>query len=119
MKKLSGLSATGKQTFTTTDENDNSITMTLYFRPAISMWFFDLSVGDHVINGMRLCNSKNILYQFENLLGFGLMVYVSDGYEPFLINDLSSGRVILYLLDQEDMENLDSLYEEIKEDEDG
>ncbi len=53
---------------------------------------------------MRICNNPNMLYQWQNILPFGLSCFTQSNREPTLQQDFSSGSSGLYLLSQEECE---------------
>ena len=110
MKILDGIRAVGSQMLRTTDEFGATIELSLNFHSAASEWFFNLTFGDIEINGMKLYNSLNVLWEYEKILTFGMAVIVSDGGEPFLINDLSGGRVQIAILTDDEAEEVTDLY---------
>ncbi len=76
-----------------------TIEMNLYFIQQQQGWFFNsLSYGDFLINGMRICNSPNMMQQYRNLIPFGIACYSTNDREPSLIGDFSSGSSVLYIL---------------------
>ena len=110
MRRLEGIRATGKQALTATAENGDLINITLYFQAATQEWKIDLSSGSFSLTGTRVFSSPNILCQYEDLIPFGLGVITSDGGEPFLINDFSSGRVGLYILSPDEVSQVQDFY---------
>jgi hypothetical protein len=114
MKKISGLQKIASQKWRT-PINDGIIEFRLIYRPAIQMWFIDITFNDFIVKGMRVCQSLNLLHQYKKLLPFGLFIYIADGVEPFLISDFSSERVIIYILDDTEKDSIDSYYQDRKE----
>jgi len=114
MKLLEGIQAFGSQTFKTNIDNGESVTITLNFKPSIKMWFIDLEYKDFKANGIRVCNSTNLLRQFEKILPFGLNVSVSDNGEPFIINDFTTKRVRLGILTINEVLQINQAYEDAK-----
>jgi hypothetical protein len=82
--------------------NGNVITLTLCFKPMQFGWFIqELDYLGFTLNGKRLCLGANILYQWQNLLPFGIGVYSSSNREPSLQQDLTDpAGVSIYLLTQ-------------------
>ena len=77
----------------------SSIFLQLYFRPLQYGWFINtLTYKTFTINGLRITNSPNMLYQFRNKLPFGLACFSSGNREPSQQNDFSSGASQLYIL---------------------
>ncbi len=114
MKILTGLQAVGTQKFNTVAESGDTVYITLYFRPAIQQWFMDLTSGDFELYGQRVCNSLNLLEQYSRVINFGIIVIVSDGGEPFQVNDFTTGRVQLGVLSESEIETIDNYYKELK-----
>lgn len=115
MNILDGIRATGTQTIKTAAENGDQIEITLYYRPAIQWWTMDISCNSFELNGYRIYNSLNMLDQFKNIIPFGLACLVSDGGEPFLINDFSTARCQLCVLTPSEIAEIDAYYQELKE----
>lgn len=90
-------SALQKQSFILDD--GTVFTMIMYFRPIQQGWFFNqISYGDFVLNGLRICNSPNMLRQFQNQIPFGIACESTNQREPSLIQDFFSGASKLYVL---------------------
>ena len=107
MKQLTGLTAAPNQTFSHPLPDGETVFFSLRYAPSSQMFFLSLEVGEFEAKNIRLCNNANILRQYKNILNFGLFVEVSDGYEPFLINDFVSGRCTLNVLTAEEVEQLE------------
>lgn len=83
----------------------SSLTMTLYFVPMQQGWFIrNLTYQTFVLNGLRITVSPNMLYQFRNLIPFGLACFSTNNREPSLAQDFSSGNCILYLLTEDEVD---------------
>lgn len=107
MNRITGLKASPLQDFSIASPNgDGTIYFTFYFRPRVRAWFFDIAFNDFTMKGYKLTRGPNILQSYSNLLSFGLGVMTIDGADPFLINDLNSGRVNLYLLTTAEVETV-------------
>lgn len=62
-------------------------------------WFIpSLIYKNFTLQGLRICNSPNMLYQFRNEIPFGLACFSAGDREPFLLTDFSSGASTLYIL---------------------
>jgi len=96
---INGITATPFQSFWYSIEG-GTIYFTLYFRPAVKMWFIDIKYNDFETNGIRVCQNYNILSQYDKIIPFGICIDVKSGPEPFLINDFYSGRVQLNILSE-------------------
>ena len=106
MDILSGITATSEQDLQARDENGNLIQITLYFLPAAQQWNIDIRSGNFELFGNRVCNSPNLLYQYQRIISFGLAVIVSDGGEPFQVNDFENGRAQLGILTRQEVADI-------------
>jgi hypothetical protein len=113
MLKLTGISASPSQTFRTPIDQ-GIITFTLSFRPGIAMWFLNIEFGDKTINGLRVCRNANLLYQYQKTLPFGLFVGTDGGVEPNKIDDFSTGRFTLNVMNESDVEAVNQAYRDAK-----
>ncbi len=110
MKRLEGIRATGTQNIAAIASNGDTVLMTLYFKAAVQQWFIDIEWSTFNLKGNRIYSTPNMLCQYEKIIPFGLGVITEGGGEPFLINDFSSGRVNLYLLSPEEVEEVQDFY---------
>jgi hypothetical protein len=109
MTRITGLKASPYQDFSISSPNgDGTIYFTFYYRPRVRTWFFDIAFNSFIMNGYKLTRGPNILQSYSNIISFGLGVMTTDGSDPFLINDLSSGRVNLYLLTSAEVATVDA-----------
>jgi hypothetical protein len=97
MYELSGILATPEQKFSY-DLEGVAIFFTFHYHLATQMWYMDFSYGDFSLNGYKLKYGLNILYQWKNILTFGIEVVVASGYEPMFIDDFSSARITFNIL---------------------
>lgn len=75
------------------------LNMTLYYVPRQLGWFItNLTIGNFTLQGVRITTSPNILYQWKDLLNFGLACFSTQNREPTQQQDFSSGASALYIL---------------------
>jgi hypothetical protein len=87
-----------------------ALTMTLCFKPMQYGWFIEeLVYGSRTYRSIRICVSPNFLYQFKNVLPFGLACYSSANREATQKQDFSSKNCILYLLNETEVQQLSEL----------
>lgn len=103
MIKLTDLNDNAKQKFFLPLDLQEKVQFRLYFMPTQSAWFFDFNYKDREFNGNKLVLGANILRMYKNIIPFGLMVSADFHIEPFKLDDFSSGRVKLYVLEKEDV----------------
>lgn len=101
MYLIQGITSNALQKQTLILQDGSSLALTIYFRPMQLGWFIDeLVYKDFTLHGVRITNSPDILYQFKNILPFGLACYSSGNREPSQQQDFSSGASKLYILTQ-------------------
>lgn len=109
MKEITGITEAREQTLIFRDENGEQIRLTLRYSAVAKKWFIDLFHKGFSLYNYRIVKSLNTIWTYSQVLGFGFLLSVNDGYEPFLINDFSGGRCVLYLLSKSEcgeMENV-------------
>lgn len=94
-------------------DDGTRVTIKLYFRPMQYGWFLEeLTYGSFVLRGLRISNSPNMLYQWRNLLPFGIACFSSGNREPMLQQDFSSGASKLYLLTKAEVDRYTEILQE-------
>ena len=76
-------------------------------------WFVDIISENFKCRGIRLASFPNILSQWEKRLGFGLAVKCERDSEALFYEDFSSGRANLYLLEPDDLEAQQVLWDNL------
>lgn len=111
MRYLNKITAEASQKFFLTGNTGQRITMNLRYMPSIQGWQMDLSYNDFTANGIHVVGSPNLLRNFKNIIPFGIACVVTDGLDPYYIDDFSSGRAVLYLLSEADVKSVETLFE--------
>lgn len=103
MTQITGLTSSPTQTFNIPEPSTRKpIYFTMRFCPRVQAFFIDIQYDTFSVKSLKLVRGMNILSRHINVLPFGLSVTVADNFEPFLINDMVSGRVSLWLLTQQE-----------------
>lgn len=85
--------------------------MSISYRESQQGWFIDeLTYQDFTLKGMRIYTNPNILYQFRNLIPFGIACQTIGNQEPTQQGDFASGISKLYLLTQAEVTEIARLY---------
>ncbi len=80
------------------------VTMTLYFSVQQASWFLrELIYEDFTLRNIRITTYPNILYQWRNVLPFGLACATVDNRNPNFQEDFSSGSSQLYFLTEDEV----------------
>lgn len=105
MYLIQNITSDSLQSQNITLEDGSIISLTIYFRPMQYGWFINsLAYKDFTLNGLRITNNPNMLYQWKNLLPFGLACFSKSNREPSLQEDFSSGASNLYILTSDEVE---------------
>ncbi|MBO7733127.1 MAG: hypothetical protein J6S67_11255 [Methanobrevibacter sp.] len=110
MQQLMDLSDNYKQNFTYTLENGKKFEMNLWYSDTQLSWFFDIMFEDFKATGLHLSNCTNLLDPYFNILRFGLACIVSDGQEPYFLDDFVTGRVKLNVLSEDEAKQVMEAY---------
>ena len=87
------------------------MTFSIVFKPMQFGWFIrDLTYGDFNVKNVRVVTSPNILYQFKNVIPFGMACYAEQNREPMFAEDFESGKCNLFILSEEEVEELAEIY---------
>jgi len=82
----------------------STIQLSIEWKPMQFGWFItELSYGDFVLRGLRICVSPNMLHQFRNQIPFGLACFSTNNREPSQQQDFSSGAATLYILTSDEV----------------
>jgi hypothetical protein len=107
---LQGLRAIPRQRFRARDPEGGIINLTLKYSLTTRSWFLD--VEHSLINtyNIRVSFVPNLLEQHTNVIPWGITVLSQDRGEPFLINDFSTERIRLAVLNAAEVQQNSDLY---------
>jgi len=112
MKKITEFTNEYYQKHTIILEDNKEFDFTLKFISQQQGWFYNLKFDDFELNGQRLVLGMNILRKYKNILPFGISVMTDDLIEPFLIDDFTTNRIEVNVLNQDDVDYIeDNIYE--------
>lgn len=108
MQLLTELTDDYKQKYSITNEDNQTFDLLLEYIELQESWLFSISYGDSfTLNNNRLVYSPNILRQYKNIIPFGLSVNTIDKSDPYFLSDFTSSRVELYVLTEEEVEQIE------------
>lgn len=100
------------QTFNLILPNGNPCSLTIYYIERQIGWFItNLTYQDFTLKGIRICNNPNLLYQWKNVIPFGLACYTDQNREPTQVLDFLTGASKLYILDAAEVEKVTEIYQ--------
>lgn len=101
MLEIQAITSDPYQQHTIVLDDGTLVGFTLRFVPLQETWVFDnITYGDFILNGLRCCNAPNLLYQWHNILPFGIGCFSAANREPSLQEDFQSKNSKLYILTQ-------------------
>lgn len=103
MKLILGITDRPKQQSTILLDDGSAIVLSLRYAANQMGWFYDLTWGDFILNGMRLVASPNFLRQFRNQIPFGMALFTDNGLEPIDQDCFPAETASLYLLQGDDL----------------
>lgn len=88
-------------------DNNDTVDFRLYFSSRTQCWYFDFAYKELSVKCSKVVLSPNLLRNFRRIIPFGI-AFASDGStEPFRLDDFSSNRIKMYVLNSEDIESIE------------
>lgn len=107
MQHITTLTSSPNQRHQLVLDNNETVDFRLYYSARMQAWYYDFQYKDFAVNCTKAVLSPNGLRTFKRLIPFGL-AFTSDGdTDPFEIDAFSSGRVNLYVLNSEEVEQVE------------
>lgn len=107
MRQITEIGSEATQLLQVVGENNERIDFTLYYKPSQQSWYFDIVYLEFELRGVKMVNNPNLLRNYRNLLPFGINCIVEDGTDPYFIDDFTTGRVIVNLLTEAEVEEIE------------
>lgn len=86
-------------------DDGTSFAFTIYFVPMQYGWFItNLTYQNFSLNGFRVVNNANMLFQWQNILPFGIGCFSPSQREPTLQQDFATAASQLFVLNQAECE---------------
>ena len=109
MKQITSISNDAKQSMSFVLDNGEKINISLVYLESQLGWFISIIYGEVLtINNRRVVTSPNFLRAFRDILPFGISCTADNGQEPILIDTFSDGRCKLYVLNETDVEYVET-----------
>ena len=103
IRVLSTLNDNAYQSVTFDTKEGERVKLTFRFIPSQETWFFDVESDSLTVYGLTLATFINLLDSYKNIISWGMYVWSKDGFDPYKIDDFSTGRIRVAVL--EDLEN--------------
>ena len=90
------------QTVAFVTNKGEKVTLTFRYIPSQQTWFVDVVSDSLTVYGLALATFVNLLDPYHNNISWGLYVWSKDGFDPYRIDDFSTGRIRVAII--EDLE---------------
>lgn len=108
MNQITSLTSSPRQSFQFSIDTGDIVSFYLYYYITQKSWFFDFTYKNYTAKGNRVVLTPNALRHLKNIIPFGIAFMSEGNVEPFDIEDFASGRVRLYILNQEEVKEIES-----------
>lgn len=108
MQQITSITSEPKQRMTLVLENNETVDFLLYYLPRQQSWFYNFTYNTLTCKGSKVTLTPNSLRQFKRVIPFGIAFMSNDSVEPFDIDDFSNGRVIMYVLNADEVKEIES-----------
>lgn len=98
-----------KQRFNIPIANNDIVRINLYFNMTQRAWYFDFQYNDYICNGNKVVLTFNAIRHLRNKLPFGIGFISESQADPFDLNDFKNNNVMMIILNQEEVEQYESL----------
>lgn len=102
MRVLITLTDNAFQTVAFVTNKGEKVTLTFRYIPSQQTWFVDVVSDSLTVYGLALATFVNLLDPYHNNISWGLYVWSKDGFDPYRIDDFSTGRIRVAII--EDLE---------------
>lgn len=99
MRQVDNLTADANQLTQVLLDDGTTIQLQLVYMAAIQRWVATINHDDDFeVDNLVLCAHPNILREFRNVISFGICIIATDGLDPIFIDDFTSGRCTIFIL---------------------
>ena len=103
IRVLNTLTDNAYQSVSFVTNKGEEVTLTFRYIPSQQTWVLDVVSDSLTVYGLALATFVNLLDPYHNLITWGLYVWSKDGFDPYRIDDFTSGRIRAAVI--EDLEN--------------
>ena len=108
MRLIENITNDANQTFNIALADGSIAYISLFYRPTIQRWSLSINHPRLTVNNMNVCSYPNMIMAYKNTAMFGIAVVTIDGLDPFMIDDFSAGRAVMFLVDQSELAEVNS-----------
>lgn len=108
MKRITNVTNNPKQHIILQNENGEDIDFYLEYKPRVEGWFYSFKYNELEAKNLQVCIHPNILRQFQRNIDFGVGFMSTNNAEPFSVDAFSTGKCEMFLLNKDDILNIES-----------
>lgn len=109
MEIITSITSEPRQKFIIKLDNNEFVTMRLYYYSSQESWYFDFEYNDYISNGNKVVLSMNALRHLRNIIPFGIAFLSGSNAEPFQLEDFVNGNVLMVLLNSDDVQEIEDI----------
>lgn len=103
MIRVDNLSANANQVCKVSLSDGSIVALTFTYNPATQRWALDVEKDKFAVYGLGVCVNPNLLRPWRDAQKFGVACVTGDAVDPVLVDDFSSGRAVIYILENDDI----------------
>lgn len=107
MKLITSITAAFKQQHTLVLDNNETVDFYLEYCPRMQSWYYSFTYKDITQKCIKVVLSPNSLRHLRRVIPFGLAFVSTGKVEPFSQDDFTSGKIQLYVLNEEDVKQVE------------
>lgn len=107
MQEITTLTKSPRQRWTLVLDNNETAEFYLYYLSRMQAWYYDLEYKNFVIKCSKCVLTPNSLRSFRRILPFGIAFLSDDVLDPFQDDDFATGRVKMYLLSKDEVNDIE------------
>ncbi len=81
----------------------STVIINLVYAAANQRWNISVSRDTFIVTNIGVCIHPNFMREWRNILPFGIGCTTIDGGDPVFVDDFSTGRATLHVLDAADV----------------
>lgn len=109
MQIITSITNQPRQRFVLRLDNNESVTMKLYYYQSQNSWYFDIDYNGRQNNGNKVVLTFNALRHLKRLIPFGIGFISNSNADPFSLDAFTSGQVLMVVLNQEDVQTIEEI----------
>lgn len=107
MKQITTITSAPKQQHTLVLENNDTVDFYLQYCPRMQAWYYNFTYKNITENCIKVVLTPNSLRHLRRVIPFGLAFLSDSQVEPFSQDDFITGRIQLYVLNEDEIKEVE------------